>query len=229
MKILAIGAHPDDIEIFMFGLLKTYANRGDSISMIVATDGAAGGVISNQNLKSIRTKESTKALQNLGLPKFLDFPDGELYGNYSIINLLKKIIKSDKPDLIITHDPEDYHPDHRALSNYVMKATGFFCPVIFCETLMGINFIPEYYIDITPVFNQKKEAILTHKSQCPEKFLDAVMLMNRYRSAQCNSSNGNYAEVYRHQKTFPFTDIKDLLPAAPKIREYYKNNNNSFI
>jgi len=229
MKILAIGAHPDDIEIFMFGLLLTYANRGDIISMVVATDGAAGSVLSNQNLKSIRTKESITALKNLGKPKFLDFPDGQLSNNYSIISSLNKIIKNDKPDLIITHAPEDYHPDHRALSNYVMTAAGFFCPVIFCETLMGVNFIPEFYIDITPVFNQKKEAILAHKSQCPDKFLEAVVLMNRYRSAQCNSSNANYAEVYRHQKTFPFADIRDLLPTAPKISEYYKNNEKSFI
>ena len=48
MKILAIGAHPDDIEIFMFGLLSVYSSRGDEIGMIIATDGAAGNVLSNK-------------------------------------------------------------------------------------------------------------------------------------------------------------------------------------
>ena len=57
MKILAIGAHPDDIEIFMFGLLSIYSNRGDEIGLIVATDGAAGNVISNKSLSKIRKKK----------------------------------------------------------------------------------------------------------------------------------------------------------------------------
>lgn len=229
MKILAIGAHPDDIEIFMFGLLSMCAQRGDDIGLIVATDGAAGSVLLNDNLKKIRMEETIQALTKLGRPEFLGFSDGNLSSDKDAINVLSKTINFHKPDLIITHAPEDYHPDHRALSYFVTQATGFICPVIFCDTLMGINFEPEIYIDISSVFYLKQEAILAHKSQSPKKFLNAASLMNRYRSAQCNDAEDNFAEAYRHQKSFPFSDVRSLLPLAPKINQFYKNKETSFI
>ena len=54
MKILAIGAHPDDIEIFMYGMLSVYLNRGDEIYMIVVTDGSAGDVLAKSNLAKLK-------------------------------------------------------------------------------------------------------------------------------------------------------------------------------
>ena len=66
MKILAIGAHPDDIEIFMYGILSIYSKRNDEINMIVATDGAAGNVTTNKNLSKIRKKETKEALKTFG-------------------------------------------------------------------------------------------------------------------------------------------------------------------
>ena len=54
MKFLALGAHPDDIEIFMFGLLMIFKNRGDHVSLIVATDGSQGGKISGEKLQKTR-------------------------------------------------------------------------------------------------------------------------------------------------------------------------------
>ena len=149
MKILAIGAHPDDIEIFMYGVLSIFSKRNDEISMIVATDGGAGSVLTNKNLSKIRKKETIEALKTFGIPIFLGYSDGELSTQINIISTLKKYIDNVNTDLIITHPPEDYHPDHRSLSNYVKESAGFKYPVLFCETLMGINFNPNIYIDIT--------------------------------------------------------------------------------
>ena len=94
---------------------------------------------------------------------------------------------------------------------------------------MGVDFVPEYYVEITPHFKLKKDAILQHKSQNPERFLQATILLNRFRSAQCNAPIGNYAESFRQEKRYPFSDIRSLLPPAPKIYPFYKKNSKSFI
>jgi len=229
MKILGIGAHPDDIEIFMFGLLSICAQRGDEISLMIATDGAAGNVLSNNKLSDIRKKETISALQDIGYPDLLGFPDGELSNVSDAMIVLRKKIKLFNPDLIITHAPEDYHPDHRALSYYVTQTAGFICPVIFCDTLMGVNFHPDFYIDVSTVFAQKEKAILAHQSQAPKKFLEAATLMNRFRSAQCNAPHNNYAEAYRYQRSFPFSDIRDILPRSPKLKTFYIENQDGFL
>lgn len=229
MKILAIGAHPDDIEIFMFGFLCTCLDRGDDIFISIATDGSLGGKYPGPMLAEERMQETSQALIKFGKPIFLNFLDGSLNTHPNAQIKITKLIHNIMPDLILTHAPEDYHPDHRALSEYVKNAAGFQCPILFSDTLMGVNFIPEYYVDITPYFRLKQEAILTHYSQNPKRFLEATKILNRFRSAQCNAPNGHYAEAYRYEKTFPFSDIRDLLPPAPKYQPYYKNLKGALI
>ena len=75
MKILAIGAHPDDIEIFMFGLLSTFKSRGDKIFTMIATDGAMGGENKGDELKQKRKKEAISGLKKLSSPIFLEISD----------------------------------------------------------------------------------------------------------------------------------------------------------
>ena len=229
MKILALGAHPDDLEIYMFGLLSCFAKNKEDLVIVVATDGAAGTIKENRNLADIRKKEAVRGLANLANPVFLNMPDGQLSFNTSYFQKVKKFVDKVDPDLVVTHSPEDYHPDHRALSNYVVESVGFKAPIIFADTLMGVNFIPEIYIDITEHFENKKRAIMCHKSQNPEKFRDAVTLLNRFRSAQCNKIENNFAECYRPFKSFPYSDVSYLLPNRIKISPYYEMNKNSFL
>jgi len=229
MKVLAIGAHPDDIEIFMYGFIALCKKRGDDINLAIASDGAAGNIIGKTNLKKIREKESIKGLFSLGIPTFLNLPDGELNNDIKAKIVVKNFIKDKSPDLILTHSPDDYHPDHRALSRFVTDGVGFNCPVLFADTLMGVGFFPDFYIDITSVFKEKKEAILKHKSQRPFKFFQATKLLNRFRAAQCNAPEGEYAETYKSFKTFPFSDIREFLPNTLKYRPYYKSQSEGFI
>ncbi len=229
MKVIGIGAHPDDIEIYMFGLLSCYLDRNDDVYVAVATDGAAGIIKGSNNLIKKREKESEIALSVFGKPFMMGLPDGNLSGANDAQKIIKEFITKIKPDLVITHSPEDYHPDHRILSYYVENAVGFKCPVLLADTLMGVNFIPEYYIDITKNFQKKSQAILAHKSQSPEKFLKATRLLNRFRSAQCNAPSGNYAEAYRFNRRFPFSDVSYLLPSLQKTFPYYEKKNNSFL
>ena len=228
MKVLAIGAHPDDIEIFMFGLLYLLKEQGHEIFMCVATDGSKGGQHPSKDLAKIRKKETILALKPIGIPKMLNLIDGELhYSNTSkkIVSLIDKI----KPDLVITHSINDYHSDHRTLSLYIQNATSFKCPIIYCDTLMGVNFNPNYYVDITDYYELKKEAILKHKTQNPDRFVDLFELMNSYRAAQCNAPKGNFAEAYSFIPSFPFSDIREILPLALKLRPFHIENQHGFL
>ena len=229
MKILAIGAHPDDIEIFMFGLLKKLKIRGDFIWLAIATDGCQGGNLPKQELVKIRKKEAISGLSELGKPYFLNLPDGKLGDDLNHKEKVRNLINKIKPDLIITHDKEDYHSDHKILSKIVSEIAGHYIPIIYSETMMGINFIPNYYIDITDVFEIKKKAVMSHLSQKPKRFVDLIKIMNGYRSAQCNAPIGNYAECYSFKRSFPFSDISKILPSPPKIRPFYINDQLGFL
>ena len=133
------------------------------------------------------------------------------------------------PDLIITHSENDYHADHKSLSLLTRSSISHYIPVIYCDTLFGVNFQPNYYVDITEFFEKKKHAILKHVSQKPNRFVDAASLMNSYRSAQCNSPLGSYAEGYYFNPTFPFSDIRHILPPAPKLRPFHIKNQFGFL
>ena len=219
MKILAIGAHPDDIEIFMYGLLCLFKQKNYNLNLLVVTDGSRGGT-KFKNLKKIRADESLKALKKIGIPKFLNLPDGELGLNISHKTELKLTIDNISPDLIITHYKKDYHSDHRILSNYVKNIAGHNIPVLYCDTMMGINFKPNIYFDITDCFKEKSDAILCHESQNPKRFVKLAKLMNSYRSAQCNANFSSYAEAYYFKPSFPFTDISSILPKNVKIKKF---------
>ena len=210
MKILAIGAHPDDIEIFMFGLLTLFKERGDQVFLMIATDGSKGGVNTGELLKNNRKIEAISGLKNLSSPIFLDIPDGELGDDPQHKKIIKENILKIMPDLIVTHSQNDYHADHRSLSLLASSSVSHYIPIMYCDTLMGINFQPDYYVDITDIFTIKKEAILNHSSQDPQRFVDLSLLMNSYRAAQCNAPKGSFAEAYSFTYSFPFADIRNV-------------------
>lgn len=229
LTITAIGAHPDDIEIFFYGFLAACRERGDRLNLIVATDGAAGGPEPGPALAQRRADEAVAGLAELGVPVMLDLPDGRLAETDGAANMIRDAVAATTPDLILTHAPEDYHPDHRALSAMVGDAGSFRCPVLYADTLMGVGFSPEFYVDITAHADEKHHAILAHQSQQPERFARAAAIMNRYRAAQCNAPDDHRAEAWRLARRFPFSDIRAMLPAAPPYRPFYIPSSDALI
>ena len=114
-------------------------------------------------------------------------------------------------------------------SGHIQDAVNFDFPILYSETLMGINFLPDYYVDITDYYELKKEAILKHKTQNPDRFVDLFELMNSYRAAQCNAPKGTYAEAYSFIPSFPFSDIREILPLALKLRPFHIENQHGFL
>ncbi len=229
MKILALGAHPDDIEIFMYGLVSTYKKEGNQVFTMIATDGSKGGSPKDDLLSKKREKEAIAGLKKISKPIFLNIPDGELGEDPEHRRIIKENILKIMPDLIITHSQNDYHSDHRSLSFITGSVVSHYIPIIYCDTLMGINFNPNFYIDITEHFLLKKEAILKHETQKPQRFIDLAKLMNSYRAAQCNAAKGKYAEAYSFEPSFPFTDIRHILPSPLKLRPFHIENQHGFL
>ncbi|PBC22630.1 MULTISPECIES: PIG-L deacetylase family protein [unclassified Mesorhizobium] len=219
MKILTLGAHPDDIEIFMFGTLAAYAAQGAELTFAAATDGAKGGKSDATVLARVRREEATAAAALLGAaPRFLDFPDGELVADAALIGALKTLIRETGPELVITHASNDYHADHRALSDGVRIAASFAVPVLHADTMGGTGFSPTHYVDISAYRDIKTQAIRMHRSQRPEQYVDRARIQNEFRAGQCNAFPGSLAEAFRFEPTFPFADIRALLPPAPPVR-----------
>lgn len=219
MKILAIGAHPDDLEIFAYGSLLAWQATGAKLALAIATDGAAGGQRDAATLRRVRRAEAEAGARGLGVsPHFLDFPDGRLLPDRSLIEALRSLLHETRPDLVVTHAPNDYHADHRALSAAVGEAVSFGAPVLWMDNLGGTGFTPTHWVDVTARFDGKCAAIRAHVSQDPERFVLAATRQAAFRAGECNGGPEERAEAFRFEPRFPFADIRALLPPAPPVR-----------
>jgi LmbE family N-acetylglucosaminyl deacetylase len=215
MRILGFGAHPDDVEIFFYGALAAAKAGGAEIGWAIATDGAKGGANSPEALRATRRREAETAAELLEVkPIFLERADGALSADREAGAIVESALLDFAPDLVITHAPNDYHPDHRALALLVRDAARFRAPVVYADTLMGVGFEPTISVDVTAHFGLKRRAILCHASQRPGRFVEACETWNRFRSLQCNAPTG-FAEAFRFEPVYPFSDVRALMPAAP--------------
>lgn len=218
MRILAIGAHPDDLEIYAFGTLAAWRAMGADLVLAVATDGARGGSLAPEVLRATRAKETVMALAPLGVaPRFLGFADGSLRAD-PLAEALADLIAGLRLDLVLTHAPNDYHADHRALSAAVLQAAGFTVPVLFMDTMNGTGFVPTHWVDVSGHWTAKETAILAHKSQDPARFVAMANRQAAFRAGECNALPDARAEAFRFEPRFPFADIRALLPPAPPLR-----------
>jgi LmbE family N-acetylglucosaminyl deacetylase len=219
MRILALGAHPDDLEIFAWGTLCAWAAMGARLTLATATDGAAGGDRPGPDLARLRATEAAAAAAPLGLtPRMLGFPDGRLMPDERLIGALTALIADVTPDLIVTHAPNDYHADHRALSAAVCQAASFRAPVVHMDTMNGTGFVPTLWVDVTPHWPAKEVAIRAHACQRPERFVQMATRQAAFRAGECNGPDGARAEAFRFDPRFPFADIRALMPPAPPVR-----------
>jgi LmbE family N-acetylglucosaminyl deacetylase len=174
LKILSIGAHPDDIEIGCGGALAMHKKNGDVVYGILCTLGGVRG----DPLE--RRKEASGAAKILGLKKLyiLDYPVSKLNDVKSkrdeFVKVLKKLFDEIKPDRIYTHSPFDFHQVHVTVSGSVSMASmqSGIKQLIFFETISSttMDFRPNAYVDISDFIDTKIESIMAHKSQAVDRF-----------------------------------------------------------
>lgn len=234
MRVLAIGAHPDDIEIACSGTLAKCVKRGDTVIVCHVSNGNLGHVvIPPDELAEIRAAEAKKAGSLAGIEVVCaGFSDLDIFdNNRSARDRIVEIIQYADPDVIITHNPDDYMPDHTAVSRLVFDASfaatlpnyptktrraAKLVPIYYMDTLAGVNFVPTEFVDITEEIDLKIEMLECHESQLVWMrehdgidFADMVRTCSKYRGYQCGAG---YAEGFRPCQVYLKGTTKRLLP-----------------
>lgn len=124
VRVLVVGAHPDDAEVTVGGTAALWAAAGHKVRFVSATNGGTGHhAIGGIELVRRRQAEAAASAKLIGIEtQILDITNGELEPSLCYRRLFIKTIREFKPDLILTHRPNDYHPDHRYTSQLVQDS-----------------------------------------------------------------------------------------------------------
>jgi LmbE family N-acetylglucosaminyl deacetylase len=124
LRILALGAHPDDADLKAGGCASLWCKGGHRVKLVSLTDGGAGHQTLRRPALSDRRRAEARAAGTVVGAEYdvLGNPDGGLLPTLEARHELIRLIRSFKPDLVLTHRPNDYHPDHRYTSTLVQDA-----------------------------------------------------------------------------------------------------------
>ena len=212
-SILAFGAHPDDVEIYCLGLLLRLKSLGWRVGWVVATAGQAG--LSPAGEPDERLAEMRLAGESVGItPTCLSLNDGELTDTPFSQAAVRAAMASFTPDLVITHHPDDYHPDHRALSQLVRQACGLKSGLVYADTMLGLGCCPDFSIDISDFAVAKHQALRLHASQKPDLFLDNLVVWEKFRAIQTFQKDVSRAEAYCFPDPYHRGKVQRLLDAV---------------
>ena len=235
MNILAVGCHPDDLEIGCGGTLALYAQEGHVVTMVHVANGNMGHtIIMPDELRALRIEEARRAGALLGVAEVITLDVGDLAVDShdpALVRAMVDVIRRVQPDVIITHDPQDYMRDHVEVSRLVFDASfsasvphyqtpapgvASITPMYYMDTLAGINFLPVEYVDISTTIETKLKALDCHESQVKWMrdhdgidFLEFTRTTSRFRGLQ---SNVPYAEGFRPCLSWPRLTTRRLLP-----------------
>lgn len=234
MRVLAVGAHPDDLEILCGGTLARFVAEGHEVVMCNATYGDRGSFEhTSEEIARIRLAEARRAAEIAGAEHAtLGFSDSEVNaGDRDQLLAVVDLVRDTRPDLVITHSPEDYMSDHNEISKLVFAASfhatlplletgkphhGVVAPLYYMDTLMGLGFQPVEYVDVTSTIETKTAMLEAHESQLgwlrDHDGVDVVEQMRtttRFRGQQCGAA---YAEGFAPCLTWLRATTRRLLP-----------------
>lgn len=197
MKVLAVGAHPDDIELGAGGTVARHAKEGDEVYFLILTYGEKSG---DEETRKREALESANIL-NVKSVSFAEIPDTMVRDDIKTIMKIEDVIKKVKPDRVYTHGTKDTHQDHRnaALATYsaareVLELFSYESP----DTYPSFN--PQFYVRITDTMSQKIKALEKYNSQRNKKYLEAKAIkgLAQFRGYQVGRyhSRMEYAEAF---------------------------------
>ena len=173
MNVLALGAHPDDVEYGCGGMLTKYAERGHDVYLWVASDGSLGGD------GIVRRQEQADSALVIGAREVLwgEYPDTEIPLNRELIVRLEQVLRKVQPRMIFVNYPEDTHQDHRNLAQGTLSATRYVPNFLFYEVPTTQNFTPNCFTDIEKVLDKKLACLEAHRSQVAKTNIEDLTIL----------------------------------------------------
>jgi N-acetylglucosamine malate deacetylase 1 len=234
MRVLAVGAHPDDLEILCGGTLARYVQEGHDVVMCNATLGNRGSFEhTSEEIAQIRLREAKRAAEIAGAEHVtLGLSDAEVNAaDPEQVRLVVDLVRDARPDVIITHSPNDYMSDHNETSRLVFGASfhatlplydtgkahhGTVAPIFYMDTVMGVDFQPVEYVDVTATIETKVAMLEAHESQLTwlrdhdgVDVVEQMKTVTRFRGQQCGVQ---YAEGFAPCLTWLRGTTRRLLP-----------------
>ena len=214
MKILAVGAHLDDIEIACGGTLAKAIENGHQVRvLIMSKSGYTNKEGRMQRSDEVAVEEGTNALHALGIQEIqiLDFPTKDIPWRSDVVNAIDLCIADYDPDVIFTHHPFDTHQAHAGVSNATVAAarrrnTVFFYEPITPSGRSYVAFRPQLYVDIGQTIEKKLASLREHKSEYhkfgAEDWIEGVYARCGFRGYEIGKKYAEAFEVLRVEMGF---------------------------
>ena len=194
MNVLAVGAHPDDIELGCGGAILKHLALGNEVYILIMTKG-------NRGNHTPGMQECFASLEFLGVKRenifFAGFEDGYLQDNYETVNLIESYVNKFEIDRIYTHYPHDRHQDHRNCS-YAVSSAARKIPEIFLFEGPSTKtpFEPHYFIEISEEQVEKKVKSLNYYQTQVKKGIVNTEIVRNLASVYGLKNNKRYAEAF---------------------------------
>lgn len=233
MRILAVGAHPDDMEISCSGTLAKYSQRGDEVFIAIVTNGEVGSneIPKNELIKTRRQEAEAAAGIIRAELIWIGYPDHSLFNSEETRRRMIDVFREVEPDVVFTHSPYDYDTDHITTSRLCVdartmasikyietkhKPSKYIPHLYYVDTAGGIGFEPEEFVNISDTISIKKQMLSKHQSQLRfmkqlwnVDLIERLEIIGRYRGLQAGIK---YAEAFVNCKIHPRVTHKSRLP-----------------
>lgn len=189
MKILAVGAHTDDVELYCGGTLLRLIDEGHEVRLIVCTNG-----ISQQKK---RLSEEKEAHRFMGVKKayFLGLQSGRLTHGLQLITKIDEVIKKYRPDFVFSHSARDHHQDHIAVAKSVksVNRNWNFNWLTYASYDLRASFQCNLFVNIDKYFVKKLELLKIFKSQKDKWYFAPHIILAR----SIGTNVGKYVEGFK--------------------------------
>jgi LmbE family N-acetylglucosaminyl deacetylase len=246
-RVLAIHAHPDDVEILAGGTVALLAERGHHVTIATMTPGDCGSADQPPDvIAAVRRGEAAAAAASIGAEYLcVEMRDLAIFNDDASRRRVVEVLRRTQPEIVLTSSPADYHCDHEATGSLVRDACfaapapnyathsdapapalGAIPHLYFMDAVEGVDregraIPPEFLVDVTAVFQRKREMLACHASQRAwlrhhHGMDDYLVQMKRWTQSRGQLAGVGYAEGFRQYRGHPY-------PGTPQLQELLGN------